>query len=108
MKVYNKDDKMIKEIRLSDDDLVNKRFNRKKSVLDILLDNDVEIFFGCMGGSCSACVCELMKGEENIDREGIHPQVYRGIAEDEFLTCIATIKENLPESAEIELRTKYN
>lgn len=107
LKVYNKDDVLAATLHLKEDDLVNKRFQRKNSVLDILLNNNVEIYYGCMGGSCSACVCDLISGEEHIDREGIHEQVYQGIEPTEFLTCIATVKEDASDEAFIEIRTKF-
>mgnify|MGYP006270193911 CR=1 FL=1 len=107
LRVFDKDDKEIKTLELKDEQLVNQRFKRKNSILDILLDNGVNMFYGCMGGSCSACVCDLINGEEYIEREGVHEQVYKGISENEFLTCIASIKQGLSEDSIIEIRTKF-
>lgn len=107
LKVYDKDNIEIKTLDLKDEDLVNQRFRRKNSILDLLLNNGVNMFYGCMGGSCSACVCELISGEQFIDKEGIHEQVFKGIKDNEFLTCIASIKEGLNSSDTIEIKTKF-
>lgn len=101
--VYDKNENLLKSLNLTEEDLINKRFKRKKSILDILLDNNIQIFFGCMGGSCSACVCKVKSGEEFIDREGVGAQIFQGIAKEELLTCIATIRQNLSDSDTIEL-----
>lgn len=105
--VKNKDDKVKRELHLTEDDLVNKRFNRQNSILDISLNNNLDIPYGCMGGSCSACVCELVKGKDAVDKEGLHEQVYKGIGEEDILTCISTIKQDLPPETEIIIKTKF-
>lgn len=98
---------LIKEITLNDENLINQRFKRKKSILDLLIENGINIHFGCMGGSCSACVVELISGEENIDREGCGNQIYRGIAINQMLTCIAAIKQGLDENSKVELKLVF-
>lgn len=106
LKVFDKDGNLITVLDINDENSYNKILKRKKSILDLLLDNKIDIYYGCMGGSCSACVCEIMSGEEHIDREGLHEQIYKGIGEKDILTCIATIKESSMESGEIEIKTK--
>jgi ferredoxin len=108
LSILNKDGNPSQELSFSDEGLFNTRLRRKKSILDLLLDNGVEIYFGCMGGSCSACVVTLLSGEEHLDREGLNAQIYKGIASNEILTCIATIKDKVPEDAKIVIQTKYN
>jgi ferredoxin len=106
IKVLNKDGNLINEIEVNVENTFNKILKRKKSILDILLDNKIDIYYGCMGGSCSACVCEIIEGKEHIDKEGLHEQVYKGIGEKDFLSCIATIKDESIENGIIEIKTK--
>ena len=106
LKVFNKDGNMIATVDVTEEKSYNKILRRKKSILDILLDNKIDIYYGCMGGSCSACVCEIISGGEHIDREGLHEQIYKGIGEKDILTCIATIKDSSMQDGEIEIKTK--
>ena len=106
LKVFDKDDNLMMSLDVTNENSYNKILKRKKSILDILLDNKIDIYYGCMGGSCSACVCEVMSGSEHIDREGLHEQIYKGINEKDILTCIATIKDGSMENGEIEIKTK--
>jgi ferredoxin len=48
-----------------------------------------------MGGSCSACKCKITKGKEFIDNEALGPQVYTDVADDEVLSCIARVKDDV-------------
>lgn len=82
--VLNKDNSLQKKIDITD----------KKNLLDEMLDNDVEIFFGCFGGSCASCKCSIVEGSENIDLEAVRPLVFKGLKENEFLPCIAKIKDS--------------
>lgn len=75
-----------------------------RSILDNMLDEDIQIFYGCMGGSCGACKCELVEGEEYIEKEGIRPKIYKGITGKEFLPCVAKLKNNIPENAKITIK----
>ena len=104
--VYDKNSNLIKEIVVTDENSYNKILKRKKSILDILLDNKVDVYYGCMGGSCSACKCEILSGEECIDREGLHEQIYKEVSPNEILSCIATIKDGFMEAGIIEIKTK--
>ena len=92
LKVYDKKGNFEQEIELGG----------KRSLLDDMLDNGINVFFGCMGGSCSACKCKVTKGIEHIDKEALGPQVYTDVADDEVLSCIARAKEGVDEE-EIEL-----
>jgi ferredoxin len=82
--VYDKTGKFEKEIILEG----------KKSFLDEMLDHNIQVFYGCMGGSCSACKCKILSGNEFVDKEAMGPQVYSDVKEDEILSCIAKVKEN--------------
>ena len=106
IKVLDKKDRPVMDIDTTPEQRYNQRLRRKKSILAILLDNQVDIYYGCMGGSCSSCVCELISGAEFIDKEGLHPQIYKGIKEGDFLSCIASVKEGIDESAVITVKTK--
>lgn len=75
----------------------------KKSLLDEMLDNGVDVYFGCMGGSCSACKCKIIKGMDKIDREYMGPQVYKDVKDDEVLSCIAKVKDEIDDT-EIEIQ----
>ncbi len=93
IKVYNKDLTLAGEI--SSDE--------KQSILDTAIDNDISILFGCCGGSCGTCKCEIIKGKEYIDKEAIRKTVYSDVKENEFLACIAKVKPNTNEKI-IEIR----
>lgn len=91
-KIYDKNGKFEEEITLSE----------KKSLLDDMLDNGVQVFFGCMGGSCSACKCRIVKGADLIDKEALGEQRYGDVKENEFLSCITRVKEGV-DNKEIEI-----
>lgn len=93
LKIHSKTGTFEKEIELSG----------KRSFLDDMLDNGVQVFFGCMGGSCSACKCRITKGLDKIDKEAVGPQRYLDVKENEILSCITKVKENVDgETIEIE------
>ena len=94
---------LVKQIILEKQDLFNERFNRQESVLDILKKNNVNVRFGCQGGSCGTCVCEVLNGIEFIDREGEGKQVYNNVKEKQILTCISTFKEEFLENKVVEI-----
>ena len=77
---FDKNNNLIKKLSLNKEETINKRFKRNKSILDIALDNNIDIKYGCMGGSCSACICEIITGSEFINREGLHEIVFKGEA----------------------------
>ncbi|MCA9460371.1 MAG: (2Fe-2S)-binding protein [Nanoarchaeota archaeon] len=101
---FDKNNNLLKKLTLNEEETLNKRFKRKKSILDIALDNGIDLKYGCMGGSCSACICEIIKGGEFIDREGLHEIVFKGVKENEILTCIATLKDKIPKDNLIEIK----
>ena len=91
--IYNKENSLVTTLQIKEEDAYNKILKRKKSILDILLDNKVEIYYGCMGGSCSACKCIILSGLNNINKEGLHEMIYKNIENNEILSCISTIKD---------------
>lgn len=100
---YSKDNNFIRTIIVPEEKRYNPRLRRKKSILDIGLDNNIDIKYGCMGGSCSACICEVISGEEYVEIGGIKEQVYKTEGK-KFLSCMATIKEELPQNAEVSIK----
>lgn len=94
LKVYNKEHNFHKEISI----------NCETSILDQMLDEKVEILFGCFGGSCASCVCEVISGGEHMNIEALKPLVYKGLKENQFLPCIAKLNPNVSDDALIEIR----
>ena len=93
LKIHSKTGEFEREIELGG----------KRSLLDDMLDNGVQVFFGCMGGSCSACKCRITKGMEKIDKEAMGPQRYKDVKENEILSCIAKVKDDVDgETIELE------
>lgn len=96
LKIYKKDNSFLNQIPL----------NPKDDLLKQLLNNNIEIFYGCMGGSCGACACTIISGEENLDKESKKKAVFKGVQPEEFLPCIAKIKDNLKQDTIIKIRKK--
>ena len=92
IKIYNKDSSLETQTTITSN----------KNMLDEMLDQGSQIIFGCFGGSCGSCKCEILKGEELIEKEAIRPIVLKGLNDNEFLPCISKIKES--ENEEIEIR----
>ena len=99
--------KEMGNVSLNENDMYNSLLKCKKTFLDFALDRDIPLKFGCMGGSCSACKCEVVKGQEHIDREGIGKQVYKDVKENEILTCIATFKDGIKDDAQVTLKQHF-
>lgn len=106
LEIYSMDDEFIKSIEVTKENSYNKRLRMDKTVLDFLLDSEIKMPYGCMGGSCGACIVEILSGHEFVDREGSHKIVLKSIGENDALTCIATIKEFNPENI-VKLKLKF-
>jgi ferredoxin len=65
------------------------------------VEEGIMIPIACGAGACSTCKCKVTKGLEHINREGIG-SIHMSIEDDEILSCVATVKEDAPENAEIE------
>ena len=102
--IYDENDNKIKEIDISKKDLFNERLQRSKSLLKLLLENDYEILYGCMGGSCGACIYEIVSGMEYLNKEGLHKVVLNGMKKNNILTCITIIKKDVSDDSLIELK----
>ena len=53
LKIYNKDNSLLNQINV----------NSKDDILKQILNNDLKIYYGCLGGSCGACACSIEKGK---------------------------------------------
>ncbi len=106
LKILDKNENIIKIVNLEEKDLIT-RSGREKSILDIMLDNDIDMFYGCMGGSCGACICDLENGGEFVEKEKIRPKVYKNVSEKEILTCIAGLKTPFKDNSEIVVKKKF-
>lgn len=93
---------ILKKNNSLEKDIYIKKPNR--SILDNMLDENIEIFYGCMGGSCGACKCEIIEGEEFIEKEGIRSKIYKAIQGKEFLPCVAKLKNNVEENSKITIK----
>lgn len=65
-------------------------------------DAGAPIPFSCGVGACRTCCCQVKKGMEHIDKEAVGP-MHIMVDDDEILTCIAGLKVDAAEDAEIEL-----
>jgi ferredoxin len=107
LEIYSMDDEFIKTIEVTEEKSYNKRLRMDKTILDFLLENGIKIPYGCMGGSCGACIVEIVSGGEFIDREGSHKIVLKSLLENEALTCITTVKSfNEKSVTKLKLRFK--
>jgi ferredoxin len=89
----NKEGKVVKTLELKKDDLYNNRLKSNESILKLFLKNNLDVKYGCMGGSCGTCKSKLEKGQELVNKEGIRNRVYQDVNEDECLICISTIEK---------------
>lgn len=64
----------------------------------------VDVPFSCGVGACRTCLCRVEQGYEHIDPEAIGPmQIDVDPEEREILSCIAGLKQDAPDDAEIVL-----
>lgn len=76
--------------------------NKEESIGTQAQDNGAPIPFSCGVGACRTCVGKVKKGQEFINEEAVGPKHIQ-TEEDEILTCIAGVKTDAPENAEIEI-----
>lgn len=106
LEFLDKNENSLKILNLNLEDIY-KRKKRLKGILDFALDNNVDNKWGCMGGSCSACICEVIEGLEYLNREGLHEIVYKDVKPNQILTCITTIKEEaFNQEKEVSIKVK--
>ncbi len=76
--------------------------NSEESLATQAQDVGAAIPISCGVGACRTCVCKVEKGFEHVDREAVGP-MHIMVEDDEMLSCIAGVKTNAPEDAEIVL-----
>ena len=65
-------------------------------------EEGIDIPFSCGVGACRTCLCTVEKGYEHIDPEAVGPNQIDIDAEAyEILSCMAALKEDAPEDAEV-------
>lgn len=70
-------------------------------------EEGIDIPFSCGVGACRTCLCTVEKGYEHIDPEAIGPaQIDIDPEAYEILSCIAAMREDTPEDAEIILEAE--
>ncbi len=74
----------------------NVKLNESKSVLEILLDKNIDAPHSCLGGICSTCIARVKSGETEMKENQILTE--EEIAEGLILTCQA-----YPKSSYIEI-----
>ena len=73
-----------------------------KSLLKELEKAGYEILHACNTGACWACMCKATKWSEFIDKAGLNEPMFP-LAEEEVMTCIATVKPEWDGQIEVEL-----
>ena len=65
-------------------------------------EEGMDIPFSCGVGACRTCLCTVEKGYEYIDPEAVGPnQIDIDPEEREILSCMAAMRADAPEDAEI-------
>ncbi|MGE4443589.1 MAG: 2Fe-2S iron-sulfur cluster-binding protein [Candidatus Altimarinota bacterium] len=78
-----------------------------QTLLKQLTEAGVEMQSACMFGICAACMCQIEKGEECIDKSFRHEPGFP-LGDDEVMTCIGGIKKEMENhDGEIILKTIY-
>ncbi|WP_224485284.1 ferredoxin--NADP reductase [Robertkochia aurantiaca] len=79
-----------------DDEEFTLLMDRKKRVLDAVLDNDIDAPYSCQGGICSSCIARVKKGKAEMVKNQIltDSEVQEGL----ILTC-----QSHPLSSELEI-----
>ena len=75
-----------------------------KTLLKQLESEWIEIPSACFTGICGACMCEIEKWEELINKEATTAPGFP-LADEEVMTCIAKVKDNA--DWEIVLKSMY-
>lgn len=72
---------------LLDDEVYSFSMDNNSSVLDAVLDEDIDAPYSCQGGVCSTCIARITEGEAKMDKNQILTD--SEIAEGLVLTCQA-------------------
>lgn len=86
----------------SDDKLFEGELTDKMNFVDACAEEDVDIPFSCHAGACMSCAGKVVKGMEHIEPEKDGDK-YIETDENVILACVAGIKEDAPDDAEIEI-----
>ena len=70
-----------------DDEVYSFSMDKKSSILDAALDEDIDAPYSCQGGVCSTCIARITEGEAKMDKNQILTD--GEIAEGLVLTCQA-------------------
>jgi len=73
-----------------------------KNLLKELEKAGYEIPHACMTGACGACMCKVTAWSEYVKKDTLNEPLFP-LAEEEVMTCIATVEEKWDGKIEIEL-----
>lgn len=76
--------------------------NTDEALSTQIQDAGAPIPMSCGAGACRTCCCTVKKGMEHIEKEAVGP-MHIMVDDEEILSCIAGLKLDVPEDAEIEL-----
>jgi len=76
--------------------------NADEAIGTQMQDAGAPVPFSCGAGACRTCCCKVSKGLEHLEREAVGP-MHIMVDDDEVLSCIAGLKLDTPQDAEIEL-----
>ncbi len=72
---------------LLEDEVYSFSMDKKSTILDAVLDEDIDAPYSCQGGVCSTCIARITEGEAKMDKNQILTD--SEIAEGLILTCQA-------------------
>ncbi len=70
-----------------DDEEVSLEMDKKETILDVALKNQLDAPYSCQGGVCSSCIAKVTQGEASMDKNTILSK--EEVAEGLILTCQA-------------------
>ncbi|MFC5047719.1 2Fe-2S iron-sulfur cluster-binding protein [Aquimarina hainanensis] len=56
---------------LVDDEEVTFVMDRKKTILEAAIEEDIDVPYSCQGGVCSSCICKITEGTAVMSKNGI-------------------------------------
>jgi ferredoxin len=86
----------------SEEELFSGELAGEANFVDECAEEDVDIPFSCHAGACMSCAGKVKKGMEHIDGEK-DGEKYIETDDDVILTCVAGVKDDAPDDAEIEI-----
>lgn len=79
--------------------------NSEEALSTQIQDAGAPIPMSCGAGACRTCCCKVTKGMEHLEKEAVGP-MHIMVDDDEILSCIASLKLDAPEEAEIEVSSE--